>query len=735
VIKSSLSRVIILVMGAIFGLSALLIINTTFMMYDDEGYVVLTYQKFIQGERLYDDIFSQYGPVPYVYNWAVSLLLHSPFTHMLGRGLTAFHWTLCALLACAVSVRLTDSRVSGLIGGLATFGLLWQLAWEPSHPGGLICMMLTASVYTVCSLNESRRWHMLTATLGITAALLSLTKINVGVFFISGSGAALLMLTRWPERWQPVAFTLAGLGLLVLPWALMWGRLAHSSFLILALQFSLGSIGLLWLLSADRTHAPIPPRTWITGSVVFVTVTASICLLLTVRGTNMRSLVDAVLLAPLRHPAHFQLPLRWSDSVWPVAAISLFVTLIAGWEMRRYGTVKPRTLLFVSILRIGVALVFIWEIRQWATVQGTRFFATHCLALLPLFLIPLHGKKLTTGMIWIALIAFMQVLHVYPVAGSQMSWGSFLMIPVFAAGLHEVWALKTRYPKALRLMPVILMVAASIPVGLLFETGWERYRTSRPLDLSGAEGIRVNDPTRQLLRILTLNAGVHADMLFSRPGMFSYNIWSGMPTPSSKNATHWFWLLDNPDQQEIIKRLNAASHPAMISCEFLEDFLVRIGVPLTSPLQDYFLTHYKSLFEINSFRFWVPKSSKAVPFGFIDTLVSAQETTGIPSIILQSNIVLNGRPASVRLQLLKYPWSVIQDYTTTAHSRITFEPVTSYGALLGAPVELIAAGNLHGLYRVRVFTNNRPEPAKLNQFLLTILDAQENVLSESIFIN
>lgn len=732
--RSPLSLALIAVMSVVFGITALLIINTTFMMYDDEGYVLLSYRNFIAGQRLYDDIFSQYGPVPYLYNWTVSLLLHSPFTHILGRGLTAFHWTLCALLSCAVCLRLTGSRIGGLIGGLATFGLLWQLACEPSHPGGLICMILAVSVYAVCCFNESRRWHLLAATLGLTAALLSLTKINIGAFFIAGSGAGLLLLTRWPERWRPSAFALAGLGLLVLPWALMWGRLDHSSFLILALQFSLGILGLLWLLSADRTDPSIPPRTWMTGLVVFVIVTAFICLLLTVRGTEMRSLVKAVLLDPLRHPAHFQLPIRWPDSIWPVTAISLSVALISGWEMRRHGAIKPRTRLLVSILRIGVALFFVWEIQRWPTLLGAGFFATHALALLPLFLIPLYGKKMAQGMIWVALIAFTQVLHVYPVAGSQMGWGSFLMIPVFVAGLHAVWTLKPRYAKALRLLPAGLVIAACFPVGLLLQTGWERYRTSRPLDLPGAEGIRVNDATRQILRLLTLNAGIHADTLFSRPGMFSYNIWSGVPTPSSKNATHWFWLLDDSDQQEIIGRLAAAPHPAMISSKFLEDFLVRIGVPLTSPLQDYFATHYKSLFEVNSFHFWVPKNSKAVPFGLIDTFVSAQETTGTPSIILQSHIVLNGQPASVRLQLMEHPWSVIHDYTTH-QARIILEPVTTYGALLGAPVEFSAAGNLKGLYRIRIYTNDRPDPAKLNQFTLTVLDTQENVLSESIFVN
>ena len=53
-----------LVLGVALLATAYLLINTTFMFYDDEGYLLLTYKNFIAGARLYDDIFTQYGPWP-----------------------------------------------------------------------------------------------------------------------------------------------------------------------------------------------------------------------------------------------------------------------------------------------------------------------------------------------------------------------------------------------------------------------------------------------------------------------------------------------------------------------------------------------------------------------------------------------------------------------------------------------------------------------------------------------
>ncbi|MFM9029874.1 MAG: hypothetical protein ACKOTF_04210, partial [Opitutaceae bacterium] len=37
-----------------------------FMFYDDEGYVLISYRNFAEGGALYREIFSQYGPFPFV---------------------------------------------------------------------------------------------------------------------------------------------------------------------------------------------------------------------------------------------------------------------------------------------------------------------------------------------------------------------------------------------------------------------------------------------------------------------------------------------------------------------------------------------------------------------------------------------------------------------------------------------------------------------------------------------
>ena len=65
---------------------------STFMLYDDEGYVLLSLRNFSEHGHLYGGVYTQYGPLPYV----LYDLLHRlglPFTHTAGRCLTLAAWS------------------------------------------------------------------------------------------------------------------------------------------------------------------------------------------------------------------------------------------------------------------------------------------------------------------------------------------------------------------------------------------------------------------------------------------------------------------------------------------------------------------------------------------------------------------------------------------------------------------------------------------------------------------
>jgi hypothetical protein len=724
-----------LVVFALLLTTATLIINTSFMLYDDEGYVLLSYREFIAGKRLYDDIFTQYGPFPYVYHWISSLTLPSPLSHMQGRGLTAFHWVGSALLAGGLVFRLTRSTLSGLLGCLVTFSLLWQMNSEPSHPGSLICLILAAAAYITVTAFQAQRWRLLAVATGVSAALLLLTKINVGALFIAGAAAGALLVTDWPPRWRRPARVLAGIGLLAVPWGLMGARLNEPWVLILAVQFSIAVAGLLWITPTHRAEwvRPVPPRCWWAGLAALIGGLIVICGVVLLRGTSPEALLRTVLLEPFKHPTHLMIPLRWPALVWPVTVVCTGVVALAGLEIRRHGELFRPTRYAVLALRLGALAVFILNTSTLLTTPGVGRFTNYCLPLLPVFLIRLRKDGSRQPLLWAALLALPQILHIYPVAGSQMGWGTFLFMPLLVIGLHDIWANPDLpSPQLRRWAPRLLLLVGLTQVALLLQTGWERYTTSKPLGLPGAEGIRTESYSQLILRLMTLNASVHADVLFSRPGMFSYNIWSGVPTPTTKNATHWFWLLDASAQAQIITRLQSTPRSAVITSRPLDDFLASIGISSTGPLQTHIEGSYKSLLDRNGFHFYVPQDSRAVPFGLTDYyLPPASATPGTP-LMIQFLTAINGRPATAQLKEINHPWAIRQTYDAPS-SRVTLEPINSKGDAFGSPFELSTAGDLRGLFRVRIYTPAAPPAEQLRHVVLELLDADGAVLSESVF--
>src|ERR1700704_2566665 len=63
----------LLLLTTIAGVSSYLAMFTGFSAYDDEGALMITVKQYLSGRTIYEDVFSFYGPVYYLYNW----LLHA----------------------------------------------------------------------------------------------------------------------------------------------------------------------------------------------------------------------------------------------------------------------------------------------------------------------------------------------------------------------------------------------------------------------------------------------------------------------------------------------------------------------------------------------------------------------------------------------------------------------------------------------------------------------------------
>jgi hypothetical protein len=212
-----------------------------------------------------------------------------------------------------------------------------------------------------------------------------------------------------------------------------------------------------------------------------------------------------------------------------------------------------------------------------------------------------------------------QCLHAFPVPGSQIAWGSLIAVPIAAIGAYDAgrW-LSTRFhpvavtPRRAQLS-LLLVLAFTATTAYKFGQLALRYRDGKDLRLPGAELIRIPDPSAALCRLLAYNASVHGDMLFSLPGTFSFNFWTGLDTPTFANVTHWFSLLDESQQSAIIGQLEKHPRACVIIWRGHVNFLAQRGMAPKGPLYDYITQAFEPVFAIDEVEFCVHRGRRISP--------------------------------------------------------------------------------------------------------------------------
>jgi hypothetical protein len=146
-------------------------------------------------------------------------------------------------------------------------------------------------------------------------------------------------------------------------------------------------------------------------------------------------------------------------------------------------------------------------------------------------------------------------------------------------------------------LSTVALVVAPLHLGIYY------YRHAEPLNLPGARLLRVPPTTASALRIITRNAALHADVLHSLPGQWSFNTWAGLPTPTAQNTTHWFRLLSPTKKAEISQTLTAARNPAVITQPSLVQEIVGSMDMENAPLLTHSRKDYAPLFACGPYLF------------------------------------------------------------------------------------------------------------------------------------
>ena len=143
--------------------------------HDDESYVMMTIKTFLDGDRLYAETFTQYGPAYYMIQQPIHGIMGVPITHDVVRLKTVATWLLIGLLSGIIVLKMTKSRLAGTIATLFAVLQLKNLGLEPAHPQELVALF---TLIPLLLMNGRNHWMLFVA--GVCIAIAGLSKLNAG---------------------------------------------------------------------------------------------------------------------------------------------------------------------------------------------------------------------------------------------------------------------------------------------------------------------------------------------------------------------------------------------------------------------------------------------------------------------------------------------------------------------------------------------------------------------------
>jgi hypothetical protein len=544
---------VVAVLGGVFALSKLL---TVFQKYDDEGYLLLSLNHYLNGSHLYTDTFTQYGPFYYFAQWIFFRVLHLPVTHDGGRLVTLVCWLISALFAGLFIQRISKSLLLGAAAGLGCVTVGAFLANEPGHPQQVLLLLWMVAVYLALP-QTSGRTTLQMFLLGAIAAGLLFTKINVGVFYVAALANALVCVVK-PGWIRVLGVSISILYVASVPYFLMRSNFHRGveGYCLLAIlcgtsTFALGSL--------IRLANPYSARTLLYAGSGLLSMSLLIVIAGWLQGISLTTLVQGVILYPMQYHNMYYKPFVVRIEVVQFAAI-IVVGLVCVWlwQQKRgnFGVAAG-----VDAIRCAVGIAT-------CLIIFTGFQRAHwLLAFLPLSLFPGVRSFSATELfprLFLTSLTATELLVAYPVAGSQVQlvtslhllW-DFLCVADGTRGLTVAWEQSSektgrKFHFGLVVSSVLLIAGAAKAV---------LKTTLRDLppgsSLNGSSLLHLGVDQERDYEFLSRSIAANCSVLFTMPGMGSFNFWSGVATPDGSNVTGWMRLLDAERQRQILDRLQS----------------------------------------------------------------------------------------------------------------------------------------------------------------------------------
>lgn len=540
---------------------------TGFASYDDEGYMLTALKGFVNHGELYDRVFTQYGPFYYEFWGGIFSIFGISVTHDSGRTVTMIVWVLSSLVFGLAILRMTRSIVLGIATQILSFASLYVLNNEPMHPIGLIALMLGVILLIAGFVGEDESPYPM-ALLGAVVAALVLTKINVGIFAVISIAFACAFSypTLWRRRWPRLLIEAL---FIVIPILLMAGKFDEGWARHYAIHVVFSAVAVVVVLRArEPDRRPVGELRWLIGGFLVLAVVS--CVAVLGSGTSIHGLIHGVIEQPLHQANAFSLPMELSRRIYAFDFVALGIAC-AYWYTARGRAVEagPVWRGIWSVVAIVVGLTMSLSVAGQVLPFDSTSLAGYPLSMLPFVCVALMtttpGGPLKRSFVrlLLPLLAVLQALHGYPVAGSQTFLSALLLVPTGAlcvangvAGLAEAVEIGADRIALGGFAILMAVVLGWFVVNTYMREPLDLYRTayhdSVPLDLPGSSDIRLaSEEEVALYTTITANIDRYCPAFVTQPGMGSFYQWTEQEPPSYL-ATAWETLFDEEDQQKVI---------------------------------------------------------------------------------------------------------------------------------------------------------------------------------------
>jgi len=158
------------------------------IVWDDQGYLMLSVRHLLDGHRLYDDIPVFYGPLYYLVSWLLHGPLGVPLTHDAVRVTSVVLRIATAAAASWAVFRMVPGALLAVYTFLTLAAAPSLMMPEAGHPQEIIALLIVT--LPLVAHDDRPGWSVV--GLGVLVAALCMTNVNVGLFAAVAVWMALL---------------------------------------------------------------------------------------------------------------------------------------------------------------------------------------------------------------------------------------------------------------------------------------------------------------------------------------------------------------------------------------------------------------------------------------------------------------------------------------------------------------------------------------------------------------